>query len=184
MILLEDTRQQTGKHDLKHKWFEEHGVEIRRTKLYCGDYTLPTNQSICIDSKQSCMELIQDMQTDHVRFRSELQRAQEAGIKLYILVENDFQWISQKKNIFNTPVRCIKDLYRWKNPRAFIFKNGKQAYPNCAKGSWLAKCCTTCEDKYGCKFVFCKPDESAEMIIKILQGGGDLSRNVEHLQNT
>jgi hypothetical protein len=48
----------------------------------------------------------------------------------------------------------------------------------------LAKCCTTCEEKYGCKFVFCKPEESAEMIIKILQGGGDLSRNVSHLQNT
>lgn len=170
MLLLEDTRQQAGKHDIKHKWFEEHGIEIRRCRLYVGDYTLPTNQSICIDTKQSCMELINDLQTDHVRFRDELLRAQEAGIKLYILVENDFQWISQKKNIFNTPVRCIKDLYRWKNPRAFIFKSGKQAYPNCAKGSWLAKCCTTCEEKYGCKFVFCKPDESAEIILKILKG--------------
>lgn len=174
MLLLEDTRQQAGKHDIKHKWFEEHGIEIRRCCLYVGDYTLPANQSICIDTKNSCSELIQDLQTDHERFRAELQRAKEAGIKLYILVENDFQWISQKKNIFNTPVRCIKDLYRWENPRAFIFKNGKQAYPNCAKGSWLAKCCTTCEEKYGCKFLFCKPDEAAEIIVKILEGRYEL----------
>lgn len=174
MILLEDTRQQAEKHDIKHKWFEEHGIEIRRTKVYCGDYTLPTDQSICIDTKNSIQELIQDMQTDHARFRTELQRAQEAGIKLYILVENDFQWISQKKNIFNTPVTCIKDLYRWKNPRAFIFKGGKQAYPNCAKGAWLAKCCSTCEEKYGCKFLFCKPEESAEIILKILEGRYEL----------
>lgn len=174
MILLEDTRQQAEKHDIKHKWFEEHGVEIRRTKVYCGDYTLPTDQSICIDTKQSIQELVSDLQTDHARFREELLRAQEAGIKLYILVENDFQWISQKKNIFNTPVTCLKDLYRWKNPRAFIFKGGKQAYPNCAKGSWLAKVCTTCEEKYGCKFVFCKPDESAEIIVKILEGRYEL----------
>lgn len=174
MLLLEDTRQQAGKHDIKHKWFEENGVELRRCCLYVGDYTLPANQSICIDTKNSIQELVQDMQTDHVRFRAELQRAQEAGIKLYILVENDFQWISQKKNIFNTPVTCIKDLFRWKNPRAFIFKGGKQAYPNCAKGSWLAKCCMTCESKYGCKFVFCKPEESAETIIKILENRYEL----------
>ena len=170
MILLEDTRQQAEKHDIKHKWFEEHGIEIRRTKVYCGDYTLPTDQSICIDTKQSIQELVSDLQTDHARFREELLRAQETGIKLYILVENDFQWISQKKNIFNNPVTCIKDLYRWKNPRAFIFKQGKQAYPNCAKGAWLAKCCSTCEEKYGCKFLFCKPEESAEIIVKILEG--------------
>ena len=170
MILLEDTRQQAGKHDIKHKWFEEHGIEIRRCRLYVGDYTLPTNQSICIDTKQSLQEIIGNFQSQHERFRSELLRSKEAGIKLYVLVENDFQWISQKKNIFNTPVRCIKDLYRWKNPRAFIFKGGKQAYPNCAKGAWLAKCCTTCEEKYGCKFLFCKSEESAEIILKILKG--------------
>jgi len=170
MILLEDTRQQTGKHDLKNAYFKEHGIEIRRTKLYCGDYTLPTNQSICIDTKQDISELIQDLQTDHDRFRNELLRAQEAGIKLYILVDNDFQWISRTKNIFNSPVRKIEDLFSWKNPRAFIFKGGKQAYPNCAKGSWIAKTCMTMENKYGCKFLFCKPDESAKLIIDLLQG--------------
>lgn len=174
MLLLEDTRQQTGKHDLKNAYFKEHGVEIRRTKLYCGDYTLPTNQSICIDTKQDIGELIQDLQTDHARFRNELLRAQEAGIKLYILVENDFQWISRTKNIFNNPVRKIEDLFGWRNPRAFIFKGGKQAYPNCAKGSWIAKTCMTMENKYGCKFVFCKPDESAETIIRILEGRYEL----------
>ena len=34
MILLEDTRNGIEKHDLKHKYFAEHGVEVRRTKLY------------------------------------------------------------------------------------------------------------------------------------------------------
>ena len=174
MILLEDTRQQAGKHDIKHKWFEEHGIEIRRCRLYAGDYTLPTNQSVCIDTKKDIGELIQDLQTDHDRFRNELLRAQEAGIKLFILVENDFHWISRTKNIFNNPVSKIEDLFSWKNPRAFIFKGGKQAYPNCAKGSWIAKTCMTMEKKYGCKFVFCKPEESAETIIRILEGRYEL----------
>lgn len=194
MLIYEDKGNKEGKHIIKNKWWSEQGFEIVRIPLPVGDYVMNNPKiedvinrkakrgvdlkkmdlmgtyNISVDSKQSIMELISDFQAEHERFRDELLLAKNNGIKLYIVVENDFQWISQKKNIFNTPVRCIKDLYRWKNPRAFIFKNGKQAYPNCAKGSWLAKCCTTCEEKYGCKFVFCKPDESAKLIIDLLQG--------------
>lgn len=61
MIILEDTRQQAKKHEVKHKWFSEHGVMVNRTKLYVGDYTLPTDQSICIDSKFSIGELLSDL---------------------------------------------------------------------------------------------------------------------------
>ena len=194
ITLVEDVNNKIEKHDLKNKWWLEHEIRVERYRLPVGDYILMNDKvkdvidrkakrgipvkmmdfmgtyNVCADSKFSILELCGNFQQQHERFRDELLLAQNNGIKLYIVVENDFQWISQKKNIFNTPVRCIKDLYRWKNPRAFIFKGGKQAYPNCAKGSWLAKCCTTCEEKYGCKFVFCKPDESAEIILKILKG--------------
>ena len=202
MLIYEDKGNKEGKHIIKNKWWSEQGVEIVRIPLPVGDYVMNNPKiedvisrkakrgvdlkkmdfmgtyNISVDSKQSIMELISDFQAEHERFRDELLLAKNNGIKLYIVVENDFQWISQKKNIYNTPVKEIKDLFRWKNPRAFIFKNGKQAYPNCAKGSWIAKTCMTMENKYGCKFMFCKPDESAEMIIKILQGGGDLSQSV------
>ena len=170
MLLLEDTRQQAGKHDLKHKWFEEHGIEIRRTKIYCGDYTLPANQSICIDSKMAIAELINDVQKDHVRFRAELQRAQEAGIKLYIVVENEGRYVDYRKTVWNATVRCIDDLNNWHNPRLYIKKNGKTVYPKAMSGTQLAKICHTMEERYGCKFLFCKPDESAKLIIDLLQG--------------
>lgn len=202
MLIYEDKGNKEGKHIIKNKWWAEQGVEIVRIPLPVGDYVLNSPKiedvisrkakrgvdlkkmdlmgtyNISVDSKQSIMELISDFQAEHERFRDELLLAKNNGIKLYIVVENDFQWISQKKNIYNTPVKEIKDLFRWKNPRAFIFKNGKQAYPNCAKGSWLAKCCMTCEAKYGCEFVFCTPDESAQVITYLLQGGGDLSQSV------
>lgn len=198
ITLVEDVNNKIEKHDLKNKWWLEHEIRVERYRLPVGDYILMNDKvkdvidrkakrgipvkmmdfmgtyNVCADSKFSILELCGNFQQQHERFRDELLLAQNNGIKLYIVVENDFQWISQKKNIFNTPVRCINDLYRWKNPRAFIFKSGKQAYPNCAKGSWLAKCCTTCEEKYGCKFVFCKPDESAEIIVKILEGRYEL----------
>ena len=73
MILLEDTRNQVGKHDKKNEYFYKNGIEVRRTKLYCGDYTLPTNQSVCIDTKKDIQELIGDIcGKSHERFRNEI----------------------------------------------------------------------------------------------------------------
>lgn len=63
MILLCDTRQQAGKHTLKDDYFRKQGIVVNRTKLYCGDYTLPTNQSTCIDTKKDFTELIGDIHT-------------------------------------------------------------------------------------------------------------------------
>lgn len=198
MTLVEDSNNKPGKHELKNRWWADKGIEVQRYRLPVGDYILMNDKvkdvidrkakrgipvkmmdfmgcydTVC-DSKESILELCQNLQADHQRFKDSCILAQNNHIKLYIVVENDFQWISRTKNIFNNPVRKIEDLFSWKNPRAFIFKGGKQAYPNCAEGSWIAKTCMTMENKYGCKFVFCKPDESAETIIRILEGKYEL----------
>ena len=172
MIILEDTRQVAGKHAIKHKWFEEHGIEIRRTKLYCGDYTLPTNQSVCVDTKQGCEELISDIcGKQHERFRAECQRAKEAGIQLYILVEN-CGWVmkSGNKNIVCPTILDLSELHLWINKRLFLWRNGKQLYPSATRGITLQKACYTMEKKYGCKFLFCTPEESGAKIIELLKG--------------
>lgn len=169
MILLEDTRNQLGKHDAKHSYFEEKGITIRRTKLYVGDYTLPDNQSICIDTKKDIQELVGDIcGKSHERFRDELLRAQEAKIRLIILVENKEQTI--KKDIVNRPIFKLEDLHTWKNPRLFIFKNGKQAYPRATKGITLQKACYSMQRDYGAEFLFTTPDKSGEKIIELLTG--------------
>ena len=33
LIIIEDTRQQIGKHDNIHDWMQAHGVQLRRTKM-------------------------------------------------------------------------------------------------------------------------------------------------------
>lgn len=171
MIILEDTRQQAGKHDKKHEYFAQHGIKIERCKLYCGDYTLPTNQKVCIDTKKDIQELIGDIcGKQHERFRRECMRAKESGIRLIVLVENSKEWVCKSKNIYNTPVRSIQDLFHWVNKRSFIWKNGKQAYPNATKGGTLAKACMTMEAKYGVEFRFCLPEESGKIIVDILTG--------------
>ena len=62
MLILEDSRQQERKHEIKHSYFRSVGVHWNRTALYCGDYTLPADQSICIDTKKDIQELIGDIQ--------------------------------------------------------------------------------------------------------------------------
>lgn len=169
MIILEDTRNQVGKHDLKAEYFAQNGIEIRRTKLYVGDYTLPTNQSICIDTKKDIQELIGDIcGKQHERFRNELLRAKESGIRLIILIEDDGGFCDYKKTIFNKPVTSLNDLFSWKNPRLFIWKKGKQLYPNATKGSVLAKACMTMESKYDCCFIFCRKKDAGKKIVELL----------------
>ena len=184
MILLEDTRNQVGKHDLKAEYFEKNGIEIRRTKLYVGDYTLPTNQSVCIDTKKDIQELIGDIcGKQHERFRDELIRAKESGIKLIVLVENKSITINERKGIYSPYIDSLDNLHRFVNPRLFIWKNGKQLYPTATKGITLKKACITMQHKYGVEFVFCKPSESAERIIEILSIGKELSdRNHEKIE--
>lgn len=170
MIILEDTRQQNSKHDMKHKYFEENGIEVRRTKLYCGDYTLPTDQSVCVDSKASIAEIANNVcGKEHPRFRRECERAKEAGIQLIILVENDRQQIG-KTGIWNPAITKLEELSKWANPRLFIRRNGKQAYPNAVRGVTLMKACMTMQKKYGCLFLFTTPEESGKKIIELLGG--------------
>jgi ribosome-associated protein len=169
MIILEDTRQQADKHKSKHIYFEKQGIEVRRCKLYAGDYTLPTNQSICIDTKKDIQELIGDIcGKSHERFRNELIRAQESGIKLIILTEDNGGYCDKKKTIYNKPVTCVKDLFSWKNPRLFIFQGGKQKYPKATKGQTLAKCLITLQEKYGCEFLFTTKENSGAEIVRLL----------------
>ena len=169
MLILEDTRQQAQKHDLKHKWFEQNGITIRRQALYVGDYTLPTNQSVCIDTKKDIQELVSDIcGKQHERFRNECIRAQEAGIRLIILTENRGGHI--KDNIIQPTITSLDELHRWKNPRLFIFLNGKQKYPRATRGITLQKACMSMELKYGVKFLFTTPEKSAEKIVELLGG--------------
>ena len=170
MIILEDTRNQTGKHDIKHRWFEEHGVVIRRQALYVGDYALPTDQSVCVDTKKDIQELVSDIcGKQHERFRNECLRAQEAGIKLVILVENRGGHI--KDNIIQPTITRLEDLYKWKNPRLFIFVGKRQKYPNATRGITLMKACMTMSAKYGVSFQFCTPEKSAQRIVELLTKG-------------
>lgn len=167
--LLVDTRQQAGKHNAKDKYFESVGIPIVRSKLPCGDYSLMQDMSTVIDSKKDIQELIGDIcGKQHERFRRELQLAQDNGIKLIVLVENEYEVVSAKNGIENLVVHNLNDLFHWVNKRSFLWKNGKQLYPNATKGTVLAKACLTMQEKYGVEFKFCSKSDSGRIILELL----------------
>ena len=151
MVLIEDSRQQQGKHELKHEFFHTHNTSFVRCKLPVGDYALPP--AVAVDTKASMQEIAQNIggtKEEHTRFRNELKLAQELGTKLYILVENE------------DGIRSIADVPRWRNPRTeFSLKT--------IQGPQLAKAMATMQDRYGCTFLFCRPEEAGEYIVRILK---------------
>ena len=159
--ILEDTRQQAGKHRNIHTWMKAHGITLTRTKLFCGDYTLPANQSICIDTKYGLQEVYGDLiGKDHDRFVRELDAAKRCGITLVILVEE-------------RGVRTLRDVARWENPRRTqyfhtpkLMRPSKPPIPS----EQLMKVMQTVAEKHGCIWKFCKKSETGRRICDILQG--------------
>ena len=152
MHIIEDSRQQAGKHELKHSWWTINGDSILRCKLPFGDYALPP--AAAVDTKESMNEIagnIGGSAQEHKRFREELKLAKEYGCRLYVLVEND------------DGIRCLEDVENWENPR---LKYSRDAIT----GQRLFKAMRTMQERYGVTFLFCRPEESAQTINEILGG--------------
>lgn len=166
-MIIVDTREQ--KCDHVTKYFDKHDIKHDRSKLYCGDFTLADNMSVCIDRKQDMIEVNGNLCQQHERFRKECERAKEAGIKLIILVE--------EKNI-----SCLADVANWQNPRLanwmFIHnaqKRGKMMYKKISKqppinGERLYKMMKTMEERYGIQWLFCNKKDTGKRIIELLDG--------------
>lgn len=50
--IIEDTRNKIDKNTHIREYFKSQNIELIRTKMLVGDFTLPTNQTICIDLKK------------------------------------------------------------------------------------------------------------------------------------
>ena len=152
MVIIEDTRQKSGMHELKHSHFNEMGVQLVRNMLPFGDYAMPP--SISVDTKANMDEIAQNIGSDHQRFKRECIAARDAGCQLIILVEN------------TEGISSVKDVHRWINPD-LIYR------PRAITGERLQKAMITMSERYGVRFEFCEPEESAKRIIELLGVGED-----------
>lgn len=193
MIIVEDKGQQAGKHEVKHRWFEIHGIEIIQAPLPVGDYILHTDSvadvikrksnrgvelkkmdflgsyNVAVDTKRDMQEIVGNIcGKQHARFRDECILAQNNGIKLYVLINNV------------DGIKAIDDVFRWQNPRmhrynkiAYMHRIGKWKNIKLPKseptsGQTLEKAMLTMQFKYGVEFQFCRPEEAGERILYIL----------------
>lgn len=148
MVIIEDTRQQSGKHDIKHNWFVTHDISLVRSKLPFGDYA-PVPK-ISIDTKRDMDEIAGNIcGKEHKRFINECKAARDAGCKLIILVENDLG------------ISDVSQVHTWENPRS-VYSDG------CIQGPRLQKAMETIQERYGVTFMFCSPEESAQRITELL----------------
>ena len=152
MVVLCDTRQQAGKHKNIDRYFERVGVKTARQALYVGDYAIANDMGRAVDTKQDVLELAHDiMSADHERFRRECLRAQEAGIKLLVLVEE---------------VLPEGGLANWEPPRD---ARGKPL--TLVKGEALRMALLTMTLKYDVRFRFCDARSSGKHLLSYLSEG-------------
>ena len=166
-VIWEDTRNKPGKHEMKRHHFESEGWRIARTKLYVGDYMLPGGL-VSVDTKEDIYELASDLRQQHDRFRAECERADEAGIRLIILVENE------------DGVNDLWGLADWIEPHAHFAMRQRKSRGRVKKrlsGTQLFKACKTMQGKYGVEFQFCTPELAGACVLSILEEGGGHGRD-------
>lgn len=152
MTILEDTRQQAGKHEIKHRYFQAADIAVCRCKVPFGDYApVPP---VSVDTKASMDEIAGNIGgREHKRFINECKAAKAAGCKLIILIENTLG------------ITDISQVHTWVNPRAIYS-------PGCIQGPRLQKAMETISERYGVTFLFCAPADAGRIIMGVLEKYG------------
>lgn len=161
-----DTREHAKEWERIKGQFDELGVQYFRSKLYVGDYQSLDNPRLVIDRKKDLQEICGNVCQQHERFKAELLRAKEQGIKLVILCEH------------GADIKSLEDVYFWQNPRKYQIRwktvNGKRVKDvisaKAVDGNQLYKSLCTIRDRYSVDFVFCQKEETGKKIIEILGG--------------
>lgn len=148
--LLEDSRQQIGKHKNIHAYCEQQGIKIIRSKLVVGDYQISNRADIVVDTKYGVSEIAYDCFQSHDRFRAELQRAKDCGIQLIVLIEETLPG---------------GRLDNWKSP---LGRDGKPLFK--FDPVILRKVLITMQEKYGVKFRFCDGRSTGKVLLAYLKG--------------
>jgi len=164
MQIIVDTREHASEWFRISKQFDELGVKYFRSKLYCGDYQNMDNARLVVDRKKDLQELCGNVCQQHERFKAELLRAIEQGIKIVILCEH------------GPDIKSIEDVWFWQNPRKHrvIWRtvNGQRiktvVSEKAVDGNQLYKSLCTIRDRYNVDFVFCTKAETGQKIVEIL----------------
>lgn len=166
MNIQVDSREHKSEWERIKAQFDNLGVKYFRSKLYVGDYQSLDNPRLVIDRKKDLQELCGNVCQQHERFKAELVRAMQNGIKIVILCEH------------GEDIQTMEDVWFWQNPRKHrvIWKtvNGKRfktvVSEKAVDGNQLYKSLCTIRDRYNVDFVFCTKEDTGQKIVEILGG--------------
>ena len=166
MELQIDSREHKKELSRIKKQLDGLGVRYFISKLYVGDYMSLDNPRLVIDRKKDLLELCGNVTQQHERFRDELIRAKEHGIKIVVLCEH------------GEDIQELTDVLFWTNPRLkemdWRMVDGHpqkvQKYPHATTGEQLYKSLCTIAERYGVEFRFCTKNKTGEEIVRILKG--------------
>ena len=160
-LIMIDTREKIKAIEKIVSEFDRQKIGHISSKLYIGDYLNFDNPRLVIDRKQNLSELCSNVCQQHKRFREELKRAAEHGMKLIFLCEHG-------KNI-----KCLEDVANWENPRRYIrtkdlIGRWQTRKTKAISGEVLYKILSTMQERYNCEFLFCNKSETGKRIIELL----------------
>ena len=167
--IIEDTRNQPGKHKNIHAWCAVNGIRIVRSKIIVGDYTLPTNGSVSVDTKYGMQEVYNNVVQEHDRFARECDLAHELGIRLVILVEEP-------------GIASVDDVHLWRNPRyerymmlLLAHKTGRYMGTKLpprkpVDSPRLEQMMRTFAEHHHCEWRFCDKTHTGAVLMEILTG--------------
>ena len=178
IILVEDTRNKPGHHKLKNEYFESQGIKVVRSKLPAADYSLLTDMSRVIDSKQNLQELVGNLtgskkkvmkdgkkkvRSEHERFADEADFCKENGIEFIVLIEEP-------------GMHVLEDVKRWYNPRLRKWKKdkwmGRKVNPKPPTDNiTLFKIMYSFGKNHDVRWEFCSPQDAGRRVIELLTEG-------------
>lgn len=155
MIIAVDSREQSNSHIVRY--FDKVGIEHYDSEsLVCGDYY--ADGKVVVERKRSLIEFANNCGKQHQRFKRELERARECGVKMYILIEQPMEY---------------QDLAKWVNPKGKTkyrrLKDGTLKEIKPMNGLLMKRICDRWKEQYDIDFVFVDKRDSGEMIIKLLE---------------
>lgn len=152
MILQVDSREHAKAIDGILKEFEKQGVKYINSKLWIGDYINIENPFLIIDRKRNIREIASNVTSDHARFKAELERLNEIGAHMIILIEED--------KIDGKPIESLEDIMLWEPKKGQGTVSGMRIYKILA--NWVRK--------YPLEVQFCSKRQTGKRIIEILGG--------------
>lgn len=173
ITIIQDTREKENKKDHILQYFQKEKINIIRSKLYVGDYTLMNDMTICVDVKQGIMEIQQNLMNSqkHKAFRDECDRAYNNGIKLYVLIEEPNMMLIDDVEKFIIPKYKSNSYKKINGKKVLIHYKGQPMAKFDPK--ILCKTMKTFQEKHHCKFVFCNKEDTGRLILYILTNGGE-----------